>query len=87
MEEQDTKKASAPDGVSGWIIKECSHQLADKAYNIIVSSLTEDKSSIRFEKNWYCTCIQRKKQRRCFELLTSVINQCNSKNMWKDNKI
>ena len=30
MEERDVKKASGPDGVSKWIIRECSQQLADK---------------------------------------------------------
>ena len=43
MESQDVRKASGPDVVSNWIMKECSKQLAGKTYIIIVSSLKESK--------------------------------------------
>jgi len=39
MESQDVRKAPGPDGVSNWIMKECSKQLAGKIHNIVVSSL------------------------------------------------
>ena len=44
LEEQDVRKASGPDGVSNWMTKECSHQIAGKVH-IIVNSLTEGKIS------------------------------------------
>ncbi|MPC16134.1 hypothetical protein E2C01_008954 [Portunus trituberculatus] len=37
MEEQDVRRVSGPDGVSNWIVKKCSHQLADKVHNIMSS--------------------------------------------------
>ena len=30
MEEQDVTKATGPDGMSNWVIKRCSNQLAEK---------------------------------------------------------
>ena len=44
----DGRKATGPDGVSGWILKECRHQLSDKLHNIISSSLNEGK----IPKDW-----------------------------------
>ena len=41
MESQDARKAPGPDGVSNWIMKECSNQLAGKLHCIIESSLKE----------------------------------------------
>ena len=43
MEEQDVRKAIGPDGISNWILRKCSYQLADKIHAVIVSSLTEGK--------------------------------------------
>jgi len=43
MEEQDVAKAFGPDGISNWVLKRCSHQLAEKIHGVIVSSLTEGK--------------------------------------------
>ena len=40
-ESQVVKKAPGPDGVSNWIMKECSNQLAGKLHSIIESSLKE----------------------------------------------
>ena len=37
----DKRKATGPDGVSNWILRECSDQLADKIQKLIRSSLEE----------------------------------------------
>ena len=39
----DGRKATGPDGVSGWILKECSNQLTDKLYIIISTSIKEGR--------------------------------------------
>ena len=43
MENQDIKKVPRPDGVSNWIMKECSNQLAGKLHSITESSLKESR--------------------------------------------
>lgn len=43
MEDLDVRKALEPDGLSSWVLRECSKQLADENQSIIVSSLTEGK--------------------------------------------
>jgi len=50
MESQDVSKAPGPDGVSNWIMKECSNQLAGKIHSIIVSSLNESKVPLDWKK-------------------------------------
>ena len=35
----DGKKATGPDGVSGWILKECRDELKDKLHSIICTSM------------------------------------------------
>ena len=35
----DGKKATGPDGVSGWILKECRDELKDKLHSIICTSI------------------------------------------------
>ena len=46
MEEQDVREASGPDGVSSWIVRECSQQLADNIHSVIMSFLAEGKVPI-----------------------------------------
>ncbi len=41
--ETDVIKPLGPDGVSNWILRECSEQLADKIHSIIVMSLRENR--------------------------------------------
>ena len=43
MEELDVRKAMGPDGVSGWILKECREQLMEPIWDIVNSSLKEGK--------------------------------------------
>ena len=43
MEKMDVRKAMGPDGVSGWILKECKEQLVEPIWDIINSSLKEGK--------------------------------------------
>ena len=43
MENQDVRKVPGPDGVSNWIIKECSNQIAGKLHSIIENSLKESR--------------------------------------------
>ena len=50
MEEQDVRKASGPNGVSNWIVRECSQQLADKIHSVIMSSLAEGKGPIAWKR-------------------------------------
>ncbi|XP_050714228.1 uncharacterized protein LOC126997279 [Eriocheir sinensis] len=39
----DVRKATGPDEVSGWILKECSEQLAEKFHSIMSASLSEGR--------------------------------------------
>ena len=48
METEDVRKCPGPDGVSNWILRECSDQLADKIHSIIVMSLRDS----RVPKEW-----------------------------------
>ena len=41
MEDLDVRKAQGPDGISNWVLKECSNQLASKIYGIITNSLEQ----------------------------------------------
>ncbi len=43
MEEIDVNKASGPDGVSYWKLKECREQLADKIHSMVVTSLLQGR--------------------------------------------
>ncbi len=43
MEEHDVNKATGPDGVSNWILKECREQLADKIHSLVVTSLSQGR--------------------------------------------
>ena len=43
LEKIDTRKAMGPDGVNGWILKECREQLEEPIWDIITSSLKEGK--------------------------------------------
>ena len=43
LEELDTRKSGGPDGVSGWVLKECKQQMADKLCNLINASLSQGK--------------------------------------------
>ncbi len=44
MKEQlDVNKATGPDGVSNWILKECTEQLADKIHSLVVTSLPQGR--------------------------------------------
>ena len=53
MEKEDVRKSAGPDGVSNWILRECSEQLADKIHSIIRMSLSES----RVPKEWKKTNI------------------------------
>ena len=53
MESQNIKKAPGPDGVSNWIMKECSNKLARKLHSIIESSLKESRVLL----DWKCANI------------------------------
>ena len=48
MERIDVRKAMGPDGVSGWILRECREQLVEPIWEIITSSLKEG----RVPKEW-----------------------------------
>ncbi len=48
MEELEVNKATGPDGVSNWILKECREQLADKIHSQVVTSLSQG----RVPKDW-----------------------------------
>ena len=48
METEDVRKSVGPDGVSNWILRECSEQLVDKIHSIIRMSLSES----RVPKEW-----------------------------------
>ena len=50
MESQYVRKAPDPDGVSNWIMKECSNQLAGKLHNIIESSLKESRVPLDWKR-------------------------------------
>ena len=41
MDDLDVRKAQGPDGVSNWVLKECSVQLADKIHKVIATSLNQ----------------------------------------------
>ena len=43
MEGLDVRKASGPDGISNWVLKECREELVDKIRSILVCSLNEGK--------------------------------------------
>ncbi len=43
MEEVEERKAIGPDGVSGFILKECRNQLVEPAYDIIKCSVSTGK--------------------------------------------
>ena len=43
LEELDVRKSGGPDGVSGWVLKECKQQLAGKLSNLINVSLTQGR--------------------------------------------
>ena len=47
MKELDVRKAMGPDGVAGWILKECADQLVKPVYNIIRHTL--DKGELPLE--------------------------------------
>ncbi len=59
MEELDVNKATGPDGVSKWILKEC-RELADKIQSSGDITIT-GKSTKKLEESKYCTNIQRRK--------------------------
>ncbi len=50
MEGLDVRKAPGPDGVSGWILKECNQQLTWVIHNIIESSLIESRVPIEWKR-------------------------------------
>ena len=50
IENQDVRKAPGPDGMSNWIMKECSNQLAGKFYSIIESSLKERRVPLDWKR-------------------------------------
>ncbi len=39
----DVRKAMGPDGVSGWVLKECREQLADPVWELVNSCIKEGK--------------------------------------------
>ncbi len=43
LEELDVRKSAGPDGVTNWVIKECSQQIAGKLCNLINVSLSQGK--------------------------------------------
>ena len=49
-EGQNARKASDPDGVSNWIVRECNQQLADKIRSVIMNSLAEGKVPIDWKR-------------------------------------
>ena len=50
MEKLDKRKAMGPDGVSNWILRECSDQLADKIHAVLVSSFEENVVPLDWKK-------------------------------------
>ena len=51
IENQDVRKAPGPDGMSNWIMKECSNQLAGKLHNIIFeSSFKESRVPLHWKR-------------------------------------
>ena len=48
LKELDVNKSMGPDGVSNWILKECSEQLAGKIHSVVVTSLMQG----RVPKDW-----------------------------------
>lgn len=43
LENMDVRKAMGPDGVSGWVLKECREQLTDPVWELVNSSIKEGK--------------------------------------------
>ena len=43
LDNLDVRKAMGPDGVSNWILKECSTQLAGVIHNIVSTTMTKGK--------------------------------------------
>ena len=80
MEEQDVRKAIGPDGISNWILRKCSYQLADKIHAVIVSSLTEGKVPIDW-KRADIVPIFKGGNKGTIKLQASLFNQCCGKNM------
>ena len=57
MKELDEKKAIGPDGVSGYILKEGSQEMAEPIHSIRNWVFSQNrKSPKRMEKNWYNAC-------------------------------
>ena len=50
MESQNVRKVPDPDGVSNWIMKKCSNQLAGKLQSMILSSLKESRVPLDWKK-------------------------------------
>ena len=50
MESQDVRKVPDPDGVSNWIVNECSNQQAGKLHSIIESSLKESRVPLDWKR-------------------------------------
>ena len=50
MKDLDVNKAQGPDGVSNWIMKECSEQLAEVIHNTIICSFKEGKVPIDWKR-------------------------------------
>ena len=48
LENLDVRKAMGPDGVSGWTLKECKEQLVQPIWEVITSSIKEE----RVPKEW-----------------------------------
>ena len=51
MKELDERKAIGPDGVSGYILKECKQEMAEPIHDIIEYSIKTGKSPQRMEKS------------------------------------
>ena len=43
LENLDVRKAMGPDGVSGWILKECKNQLIQPIWEVITTSIEEGR--------------------------------------------
>ncbi len=67
MEELDVNRASGPDGVLNWILKECREQLADKIQSSGDITIT-GKSTKRLEESKYYINIQMRKYRKSTKL-------------------
>ena len=80
MESQDMRKAPSPDGVSNWIMKECSNQLAGKLHSVTERSLKESRVPLDW-KRANIVSIHKGSDKKKITFQTSIIIKCCGKNL------